>query len=69
MRELKDELEVPGTAVLYQLWSPVDAIERIKAIIKQFEDKGYSNLKSVPECPEKEELRKLCPLLNIKPEF
>ena len=55
MRTLADELEVPGTVIMYKTMSRQEAINRMKKILSTLEDKGYTKFNDVPEGKLKEE--------------
>ena len=49
MRELRDELEVPGHIVMYKPLKVKQIIAEIKQILTEYEQRGITTLKDMPQ--------------------
>lgn len=70
-RELKDELEVPGTVLSWEFkhLNKANLIKKAKKIIRYWESRGWNTPNEVPECPSKEEFRRIMKQLGADVRF
>ena len=68
-RELRDELEVPGHVVAYEIKTKEQMIKELRDIMDVWEKKGYNKPNDVPEGEDKERYRELLKGLGLKVDF
>ena len=69
MREIKDELEVPGEVTIYKSLKVVEVANEIKEIITKYQNQGKQTLNDIPEGEEKQHLRNLFTALGQRVAF
>ena len=63
-RELRDELEVPGEVLGYEVLSVKDATVEVRHIIDKWEPKGAKCVNDIPDRADRERALMLMSLIN-----
>jgi hypothetical protein len=69
MRELRDELEVPGHVNLIRMMTVKEITDKLRAIVAKHEGQGAKKLSEIPEGADKQEMRELCRAIGLQVRF